>query len=224
MATTVQDIIDGAMAKSTKNQPGTVGTDAIELKNEVQRILQGAFAVAAVVNPTRFGITEDIVGVAGLWARPEAAEAIVRIESATFVEVVVVPYDDRLADDPKPSLYEFGGGFRADPAQTAPPGDADTLTFWYSKRPDQPQPDDETGTLDGVWPDAYNEILMLQLAIYLSRKDGREEEVQGYLPDRNGWLQRYVSWLQRGTANERRRFGGRKVFNVETLIPLFGGS
>jgi hypothetical protein len=135
----------------------------------------------------------------------------------------VVPYDDRLAADPKPALYEFGGNFIVSPNQATPPGDTDVLTFWYSKRPDDPAPADLTGLLDPDWDEAYNDLLILEVAIYLAMKDGRSEELNILKGERNTWAQLFGAYLQHSTANIQRRFGHVKMVNVETLLPMLTG-
>ncbi len=221
--TTVQDVLNGAYATSTKNQPSTIATEETELLAVVARKLAGIYAFAARINPIHFSASLDVTGVAGQWERPEAANAIFRIEDAAFAEVVVVPYDDRLAAEPKIALYEFGGLFTADPAQTNAPGDTDDLTFWFSKRPDDPDPDDLTGVLDPDWDDAYTDLLIFELAIYLSMKDGRVEEMAAFKQERNQWAQVFGSYLQHSTANLQRRFGHRKHVDVEALLPMLTG-
>lgn len=223
VTTTVQDLLDAAYAKSTKNQPGTIATEATELFNVVVRIIRGVYSFAAELNPTLFSATEDVTGVASVWARPEAAEAILRIETAAFVEVAVVPYDDRLCADPKPAVYEFAGGFRAVAGQTNPPGATDDLTFFYSKRPDDPNPADLTGVIDPDWQEDYNELLILEIAIYLALKDGRFDEVEALKVDRNAWATRFATYLLHATSNLQRRFGHRRHVNVETLLPMLTG-
>ncbi len=221
--TVVQDILDAAFATSTKNQPGTIATSGVELTEVVKRKLQGIYAFAARVNPLHFAATLDVVGAAGVWERPEAANAIIRIEDDAFVEVAVVPFDDRLAAEPEPAVYEFGGGFILSPGQTNPPADDDTLTFWFSKRPDDPDPLDASGILDPDWDDGYNDLLIFEVAIYLSMKDNRDTEVAMLKTERNTWAQVFASYLQHSTANEQRRFGHKRVVNVDSLLPMLTG-
>ena len=221
VTTTVQDILDGAYAKSTKNQPATIATEATELTNLVNRIVRGMYAFAAELNPEHFSASEAVAESGGTWARPEAAEAILRIETAALAEVVVVPFDDRLAADPKPSVYEFGGVFNSVPAQAVPAAGA--LTFWYSKRPDDTTPAGVTGVLDPDWQEDYNELLILEVAIYLALKDGRFGEVEILKAERNAWAQRFGSYLQHATSNLQRRFGHRKHVNVDALLPMLTG-
>lgn len=221
--TTVQDILNGAYGTSTKNQPSTIATEATELLAVVKRKLAGIYAFAARINPIHFSDSLDVAGVGSQWERPEAANAIFRIEDASFAEVVVVPFDDRLAAEPQIALYEFGGLFTASPGQTNPPGATDTLTFWFSKRPEDPNPDDLTGVLDPDWDDAYSDLLIFELAIYLALKDGRSGELEMLKAERNQWAQVFASYLQHSTANLQRRFGHQKIVDVETLLPMLTG-
>lgn len=222
--TTVQDILDAAFGKSNKNQPGTIATDQIELLQLVIRKLRGIYGFAAAIDVKHFSDKEDVTGVASFWDRPEAAEAVIRIETAAFLEVVVVPFDDRLAAEPEIALYEFDGGYTASEGQTNPPGATDDLTFWFAKRPDDPEPaDDLDGVLDPDWDEAYNELLILEVAIYLAQKDGRSDEVELLKTERNTWAQLFGSYLGHSTANEQRRFGHKRHVNVESLLPMLTG-
>jgi len=221
--TTVQDILDGAYGTSTKNQPATIATEATELLAVVKRKFAGIYAFASRINPIHFSASLDVVGVASQWERPEAANAIFRIEDDSFAEVVVVPFDDRLAAEPEIALYEFAGLFTASPGQTSPPGATDTLTFWFSKSPDDPDPDTLAGVLDPDWDDAYSDLLIFELAIYLAMKDGRSGELEMLKAERNQWAQIFASYLQHSTANLQRRFGHRKHVDVETLLPMLTG-
>ena len=223
VTTTVQDILDAAFGKSNKNQPGTIATQSVELLELVKRKLQGIYGFAAAIDVKHFSDKEDVDGVASFWDRPEAAEAVIRIEDSSLVEVVVVPFDDRLAAEPEIALYEFNGGYTASEGQTTPPGDTDTLTFWFAKRPDDPDPFDLNGILDPDWDEAYNELLILEVAIYLAQKDGRTGEVEMLKTERNTWAQLFGSYLGHSTSNEQRRFGHKRHVNVESLLPMLTG-
>lgn len=169
VTTTVQDILNAAYARSTQNNPGTIATESTELLSVVQRAIHGAYAFAARINPTYFAETADVVGAAGVWARPETAESIFLIEEAAGTEVVVVPYNDRAAEALLPSVFEFGRNFNK-AGNATDPGDTDTLTFYYSKRPATLTA--LTDTLDPLWTEQFNELLELEVAIYLAAKDG----------------------------------------------------
>lgn len=213
-----QDIYNGALAKSSKNEPGNFGT--AEIIARINRRLQGLYQVASLVNPNFFAETASVVEASSVWARPEEAQTIVRIENATPVEVAVVPYDDQQAEPSMFSVYEWGQEFLA--VTNAAGTTSGNLTFWYSRRPTDIA-NLTPATLDAQWREDYNELLILELAIDLSLKDGRTGEAETLKGDRNEWLQRYVAFLRNTTANERRRFGHRRRISINELIPLLAG-
>lgn len=213
--TTVQDILNGAYGRSTKNQPGTIAAESSELLEVVNRIHRGIYAFGARLNPNFFAETASVAEVAGTWLRPDTAESIIRVEDSGNVEVTIVPIDDRAAEPTLLAVYEFGQKFFV-AAGLVPAGN---LTFFYSKRPTTYTL--LTDLLDSLWTEQFNEILVLELAMYLSSKDGRFDEVQVFAPERDRWVALLGAFLQHSTSNLRRRFGHRNTINVQTLIPLF---
>lgn len=223
VTTTVQDILYAAYARSTQNMPGTLATESTELLSVVQRALDGCYAFAARINPTFFAETADVVGVAGVWLRPELAESIFLIEEADSTEVAVVPYNDRTAEELMPSVFEFGQNFNK-AGNASDPGDTDTLTFYYSKRPDTLT--DLADTLDAMWREQFNELLVIEVAIYLATKDGaaqsRGTELEVFVAERLRWANRFAAHLEHSTANLRRRFGHIQRINTEAMLPILG--
>jgi hypothetical protein len=214
-----QDIYSGALAKSNKNEPGNFGT--AEIIGRINRRLAGLYQVAARVNPDFFAEIDTVVESAGTWARPEDGLSIVKIEQdSDDAEVVILPHDDQQAEPSKLCVYEFGQVFYAITNATGTPtGD---LNFWMSRRPTDITnltPD----TLDAQWREDFNELLILELAIDLSAKDGRVDEVSALITDRNGWLLQFINFLQHSTSGLRRRHGHRKHINLEQLLPLVAG-
>jgi hypothetical protein len=223
VTTTVQMILNAAYSRSTQNNPGTIATESTELLAVVQRALDGCYAFAARINPTFFADTADVVGVAGVWARPEAAESIFLIEEADGTEVAVVPYNDRTAEELMPSVYEFGQNFYK-AGNTSDPGDTDTLTFYFASRPATLTA--LSDVLDAMWREQFNELLELEVAIYLATKDGageaRNTELQVLAGERNRWANRMAAHLEHATANLRRRYGHIQRINTEALLPILG--
>lgn len=223
VTTTVQDILNAAYSRSTQNNPGTIATESTELLAVVQRALDGAYAFAARINPTFFADTADVVGAASVWARPELAESIFLIEEADGTEVVVVPYNDRTAEELKPSLYEFGQNFFG-AGNAADPSATDTLTFYFASRPATLAALDDV--LDAMWREQFNELLVTEVAIYLAVKDGagqaRTTELQALVAERNRWANRMAAHLEHATANLRRRYGHVQRINTEALLPILG--
>jgi len=217
VTTTGQQIHNGALAKSSKNEPSKFAEP--EVVRRINKRLSGLYEVAARVNPIFFAETAGMTEAAGVWPRPEAALSVIKIEDATPDEVVIVPHDDQLAEPSKLCVYEFGQSFYAITNDTGTP--AGTLTAWYARRPDAIAA--LTDVIDSQWREDFNELLELELAIDYSLKDGRFDEVQSLKDDRNSWLISFVNFLQHSTSGLRRRFGHRQVIAIEQLVPLLAG-
>lgn len=225
VVTTPQDILNGAYAKSLKNRPGAIASESSELLQLVIRATRGLYAAAARINPTFFAESAVVAFAAGGWARPQNAEAVFRIENPTPAEVVVVPFEDRRAEPGLPAVYSFGQLYR--PASAgAPDPQAGNLTFFYAKRPTDPAT--LATALDALWTEQFNELLILEVAIYLAIKDGRDSEVVNYKVDRDRWANLFFAFLEHETLNERRRFGQVARFNTKSMMPVWsllaGGS
>ncbi|MDZ7418794.1 MAG: hypothetical protein ONB52_21935 [candidate division KSB1 bacterium] len=228
MATTVRDILEAAYAKSVKNRPGTLATETGELLQTVIRAHRGLYAVAARVNPLFFGKIANVTFATSGWPRPTDAEAVFRLEWiagtngttggtwADGTEIVVIPFDDRNAEPLLPSVYRFGQMFYGAGRSGDPTGGP--IRFFYSKRPTDPANLDSQ--LDASWPEQFNELLVLEVAMYLAHKDGRMEELPKLERDRDRWLELYIGFLQHETVNERRRFAHVWRINTTSLLPL----
>lgn len=219
VTTTPRLILEAAYAKSKKNQPGKIATESVELLQVVIRAMRGLYAFAARFNPTYFADTEAVAYVNPGWARPQTLELIFRVEKQSDgTEVVVVPFDDRRAESGLPAIYRYGQVYR--PASAgAPDPQAGTLVFFGSKRPDDPATLD--ATLDPLWVEQFNELLILEVAIYLAMKDARPDEVPALKLDRDKWAQLYAAHLEHETVNERRRFAHVQRFNSPSLVPVW---
>ena len=232
VTTTPRMILTAAYSKSMKNKPGTIATESTELLQLVIRATRGLYAFAARINPTFFAESADVAFSAPGWARPQTAESVFRIEAlgstvpatAAGTEIVVVPFDDRTAESAMPGVYQIGQIYRSAGNAADPTGGS--LRFFYSKRPTDPATLD--ATLDALWVEQFNELLSLEVAIYLATKDERAGELNALIGDRDRWAQMFVAFLEHETANERRRWGHIRRFNTNTLVPvgslLAGGS
>lgn len=218
MATLVRDILYGAYGKSLKNQPGYIASESAELLQVVYRAMRGLYAAAARVNPIFFGESANSAYSAPGWARPNMAESVYRIENATTnVEIVVVPFDDRSAEPAYPSVYEFGQVYI--PTLIGPVIGFGLLRIFYSKRPTLPATINDA--IDATWPEAFNELLIHETAIYLALKDARQEELPTLMGERDRWARLYFGFLEHETANERRRVGATTRFSVRGLAPAW---
>jgi len=223
VTTTPADIIFAARNTSIKNR-AALATDATELLQKVIRALRGLYAVAARVNPTFFAEQATVAFASG-WPRPQTAESVYRLErnanttggsGASGSEVVVVPFDDRGAELGTGAVYAFGQVYRSAGNAKDPTGGE--LVLFCARRPTDPA--DLNATLDSQWQEDFNELLIVELALYLAGKDARGDDIARLLADRLSWLNLYIGFLQHETANLRRRYGHQTVVNVNTLLPL----
>jgi len=227
---TPTNLITWAYGKSKLNVPGTIASESAELLQLVGRALRGLYALGARVNPTFFATTANVAFASGGWVRPEDAESIFRIEAASAsppanvtagTEIVRVPYDQRSAEPGKQAVYRYGQKYypASASATTEPKSPQDgTLTFWYSKRPAIPATIDTA--LDAQWIEAYNELLVLEVAIYLAIKDKRGDELPALKEQRNDWAKLFIAFLEHEDVGERRQYGHMQRFNTQTRIPL----
>lgn len=218
VTTTPQDIIDAAYGRSLQNQPGQIATESTELLNLVNRSLRGIYAFAARINPTFFAEKATVAHDGTGWPRPEAAESIFRLEmAADGSEIAVVPYDDKQAEEGMPSVYRFGQTFFTVGGADDPAG-TDDIDFFYAKRPQDPGGLNQT--LDPHWAEQFNELLVLEVAIYLAIKDDRGGEMTALVNERNRWARRLAMFLEHETANERRRHSHLRRINTNSLFPI----
>lgn len=215
MATLVRDILYAAYAKSLKNQPSYIASEDAELTNLVYRAMRGLYAAAARVNPLYFGESAAMSYSAPGWPRPQSAELVFRIETATGGEVALVPFDDRAAEPGFASVYEFGQVYI--PTLIGPALGFGTLRAYYSKRPTTLA--NSGATIDAMWPEAFNELLAHEVAIHLALKDGRDGELGTLTPARDRWATLFFAYLEHETVGERRRFASSLRFNQRGVAP-----
>jgi len=214
---TAQEILTAAYAKSLKNQPGRIAAESTELLEVVNRVMRTFFMVGARVNPFFFMSSAPVTYSSG-WARPATAEAVYRIVFTLDLtqEVVVVPFDDLLCESLLPAVYRMGqvyysAGNSADPTN-------ESLTFYFSKTPTDVVA--LNATIDPLFPVSYKELPVLETAIYLALKDGRESEVASLTVSRDSWLNLFMAHMEHETMNERRRFGAPVPFNTASMVPI----
>lgn len=193
-STTTGDLVlEMAMAHLADMSVDNVATAGPEILNMINRALGGLFAVGAQINPAFFGETFDATYEAGEgWLIPEDAESVFRIENPEGEEVVVVPLDQQDVDPARPSVYLLGPYYRRT-SQANTPAEADDLTLFYARLP-VPLGAMEEFT-DPLWPEHLNELLALEVAIYMAVKWDLPEQIQNVTPNRDQWLQRYLTHL-----------------------------
>jgi hypothetical protein len=212
---TVLEVLAGAYAKSTKNQPDDLATVAGAHIAVVNHRVRALFALTARVNPFFYAVNSAVAMVGNRWARPAAAEAVFWIEM-NGNEVAVVPFNDREAEPNMPSLYMLGGHYYA----AGNPGDPsnENLTFYYSDRSTALVAIGDS--IDARFPDSVLELLEYEVATYLALKDDRAGELSSLQGERDTWLRLYMMHLEHVNASERRRFDLVKLINSNSLVPI----
>jgi hypothetical protein len=223
MPTSVKNIVTAAYARSTKNKPGTIATEATELLGFFQSALQAMYAVAARVNPTYFGKIAQLTFDTDGWPIPTDTEAATRVEfkpppgEVQGDEIVLVPWDKPKTERVRPAVFHFGK--KLFPAGNAnDPVSSDELRIWYSKQATLPVTIDDT--IDPTWPEQFNQLLVLEIAIYLALKDERMAELEALKAERDPWARLYIAHLEHYVTGERRATGSVRMFLTNTHVPL----
>jgi hypothetical protein len=215
MSTTAKQIIEAAYSRSTFNDPDKLATNA-ELIGVIDRRLKQLYSIAARANPTYFGKSADVVGVASAYARPTDAELVMRIEGSVGTvtdgtEVSIVPFEDRNAEM-APVVYLFGSNYIS-PGGSGNPAATDTLTFSYSKRHPNLDTtlasDHSTNTLDSSWPEQFNDLLVLHVAKYLAAKDNRTTEISVLAAEEAALMEVFLRHLGHVNYGMKARWGHR---------------
>jgi hypothetical protein len=217
MSITPQEVLNAAYAKSEKNQPGRIAEEATELLGVVNRAVRSLFMMAARLNPFFYMVSANVV-YSGGWARPTAADLIYRIEFTSGGAVVVtVPLDDKVAALANPAVYRLGQVYEG-AGNSGDPTNED-LTFYYTKVPTDAA-NLSPATIDTMYPDAYKELPVLVVAIYLALKDGRVNEIPALRSELDTWVALYSAFLEHETTDVRNRWGPPRTFNVPSITSI----
>jgi hypothetical protein len=212
---TVEELTIAALAKNKTNQPEVLegGTEMLDVYN---RVLRGLYAIAARVNPGYFGAIVAVTPSAGVWARP-AAELVYRVETAAGARVFIVPVDDRGAQAGNPAIWPWGQGYRVAVAGDGP-GASDVLTFYTSSlAPTATAVSQETPP---AWPDSFDDMIVVLLAMYLAAKDERAQDLPGLQKEEERWLALYIAHLEHETVGMSRAVGVAGHFQGPSMLEL----
>lgn len=172
--TTVQVLVEGAYSRSTANDPGKLATDG-ELVSVTNRIYQAYFALAAAAAPERF-VSKTTITLAGSPPAAVLSTDIIdvrRVQNVAGAKVNVIPVEeiDRLWHL-APAVYRQGSSI-VSRAATSDPIATDVLTVWQLDAPATLAA--LADVLDTRFPVRHLELIIVELAMYLSTKDtGRD--------------------------------------------------
>lgn len=197
---TVQEVINIAYARNKRAQQEVDATPE-ELFRVLEEIMGRWFSAGTRVNLEWFTI-EDTISYNDEdrgWRRPAAAESVHLImDGAT--KVAKVPFDQKDAEPAKPAVYRLAGVYRTATSANGP-GAGKSLTFFYCRRPLQIR--SAEAELDPMWPAGHEALLGLELALFLSRKDNRNDDLDSLMAQRDECARWYIEFLEhedRGTV------------------------
>lgn len=179
MADTAQTIIEAAYLRSTANAPGKLATDQ-ELINHLDRVHQGYCALLAVAAPERW-VQSTTVAWTGTFPAPAITGAlptdiidIHRIEDANGNEITLGPVAEKARAWTLTVPFVWRSAAQLMSQQRAlDPKNGDTSTVWYLAAPATIAT--LSSTIDTRFPLRHEQLLILDLAIYLSLKDVEED-------------------------------------------------
>lgn len=202
---TCEDIINGANARHSANDPRVLMSDSESIVKINDR-LQQLYVIAAEVNPYYFGEISDVDGDGSKWDAPTDVESTVLIESAGDAEtgedavltlgdkVHSVPIEDKECEF-APRVYFFGGSYYSvggtgDPSASE---NGDALRFYHAAQHGALDPTSGTShadnTLEARWPTQFNGLLEIHLAKIMCIKDvGRESREYEALFAEESWV------------------------------------
>lgn len=229
VTTTPEQLFEAAIPRSKLNLASDLASADTELLQYLARAMRGVYAFAARINPYYFGATQDQTNSGSGWLLPDDAESVYRIEGTGAANVPngkrvwIVPFEDREAMREEPSVVFYGRAFH--PAgNTTDPSQQEILRIFYSRLPIVPESVNDP--IDPLWCEQYNELLVLEITIYLAIKDNdsgrRAHELNELRAQRDSWARLFAAHLQH-VAPAVRRKGHVRQINVDTLLPLLAG-
>src|SRR5690606_24237135 len=229
VTTTPQMLFEAAIPRSKLNLASDLASADTELLQYLARAMRGVFAFAARINPYYFGATKEQAHGESGWPMPEDAESVYLIQGTGAANapdgerVRIVPSVDPEAVQSRPSVFFRGRAFHAT-GNAADPSADEVLRMFYSRLPIVPGDVDQP--IDPLWCEQYNELLVLEIAIYLAIKDNdsgrRAHELNELRAQRDSWARLFAAHLQH-VAPAVRRKGHVRQINVDTLLPLLAG-
>lgn len=177
MSTTAKDLIQRAVARSTRNDPDKTASRK-ELIRALSDFIRPLYVAVAEVDEEFFPTESDVTGSSGVWALPSTMIAPFYVEDADGVEVSIVPLTDRDADI-APRVYQQGTSLYT-VGETGDPAGSEVLTiigsFLHSALDPDEAWDHADNTLSSTWPERHNDLLVSVLARYLAvkREDAAE--------------------------------------------------
>lgn len=178
--TIAQDLIEAGYSRSAANDPGKLATDG-ELLKVLNRIYQVLYALKAVSSPEQHTTDANLVLVASEGTIPADSIDIRRVEgfSGTVTAgspIGVIPLEEKSRGwHLAPSMYRKGAKLIS-LGRVGDPGAADTVKLFHIDAPTKLVA--LATAIDSRYPDRFEELLVVELAMYLSTKDTKRDPAE----------------------------------------------
>lgn len=199
--TTPEALIVAAASRSASTSPQVIATAATELLDAVRRYLIQYFAVGARLNRDRWSATATVPLAAGVWSIPAAVDTLWYVARASDgAKVYVVPPDEATLWAHKPSAMRLGLTLQPIAGNVLATG---SLVLTYTRRPDTVAT--LTSPIDLLWPEDFNPLLELELAVQMAIKDERPAEAAEFSQQLVRWQQLFSAAMENDTRLTSRR-------------------
>ena len=219
---TVGQIVAAAYAVSKRAQVDVDATPA-ELANVLNSAMRRYFTAGTSLNPHAF-LKEDTLKTQGdAWKRPDDAEYVWQLKRADK-PMTIVPFDNQDADPKNYCVYRVGNLYK--PVARPPnltPEIRDNIRVYYARQPDVLNVTWEKSKLfnaaiDVLFPQGHEQLLSLELGLFLARKDGRDKDVAALMPWREEERGRFLESLRRADLITSSRGVARAVSTGPVLL------
>ena len=170
MSITAQQVIEGSYNRSSSNDAGKLASDA-EVLSHLDRTYQRLWALVARARPHEFASATSLPlgSVPPTLALPANLVDLLDVRTVAGATVHVIPYKDRTRRwTIPPAVYRLGQSLVSRNA-AGDPIVADSLTLTILDAPVALTA--LSSVLDGRWPSRHYQVLVDELAVYLSVKD-----------------------------------------------------
>lgn len=217
---TATDYITRAIARSYRNRGEVLAADAPELLDALTLLFAERYAQASGYNTAVFLAQAALAWDTDGWQIPADCDTIVLLQTPTGVTVNVVAIDNLAAEPSEPAIYRLGRRYRPAGNPNDPTGV--NLVLWYTQQPAAFTL--VTDTPGEAWPQQFDTMIVVDLAVWLAIKDARSDDVAALEPEQSRWNGQYIEWLQRESLGLIRQWPRFATPPAITLAKTPGGA
>lgn len=197
-----QDYITRALARSYRNRGEVLAPAATEMLEQLSLLFVEYYGLAAGLNPSIFARQAVLAWNGAGWTIPADSDTMSVIRTNQGQDVTVVAIDNLDAEPSRPCIYRLGkayfpAGQPNDPVNTP-------LTVFYTVIPADFA---DLNAAPGVeWAAQFDQAIIVELALWLSGKDGRADEIAELTTIRDRWKGQFTEWCSRESLMLVRQF------------------